>query len=204
MTSAEKAVITIRPMTESDYPQVREILQKGMDTGEATYEREAPDWVDFAKNRLMNLAFVAEEADSEHSPVILGWVTASPVSHREVFSGVIEDSIYVSNQAAGKGVAGRLLDHILKSASEQGYWSMHSHIFPENVGSVKLHESRGFKPVGLLHCMSLMEYGPKAGTWRDNLLMERVLEGGPAWDSHSQTVAEQQEASHHESQSIAD
>lgn len=182
MSSAEKAAVSIRPMTEDDYPQVQAILQSGMDTGEATYERKAPEWPNFTENRLMNLAFVAEEKDSEHAE-ILGWVTASPISHREVFRGVIEDSIYVSENAAGKGVAGQLLDHLLKSAAEQGYWAMHSHIFPDNVGSVKLHESRGFTPVGVLHSMSMMDYGPKAGTWRDNLLMEVVLERGPAWEA---------------------
>lgn len=184
MTSAEKAVISIRPMTEADYPQVQAILQAGMDTGEATYERKAPEWDAFTSNRLMNLAYVAEESDTEHEPEILGWVTASPISHRHVFKGVIEDSIYVSENAAGKGVAGRLLDHLLKSAAEQGYWAMHSHIFPDNVGSMKLHESRGFTPVGVLHSMSMMEYGPKAGTWRDNMLMEIILEGGPAWEAY--------------------
>ncbi|MBC2681964.1 GNAT family N-acetyltransferase [Corynebacterium sp. 4HC-13] len=171
-------------MTEADYPQVQAILQAGMDTGEATYERKAPEWEAFTSNRLMNLAYVAEESDTEHEPEILGWVTASPISHREVFKGVIEDSIYVSENATGKGVAGRLLDHLLKSAAEQGYWAMHSHIFPDNVGSMKLHESRGFTPVGVLHSMSMMEYGPKAGTWRDNMLMEIILEGGPAWEAY--------------------
>lgn len=200
MSSAEKASITIRPMTEADYPQVQAILQEGMDTGEATFERTAPEWEVFKSKRLMNLAFVAEEraeedtqssaADStgEKQPgddeaVILGWTTASPISHREVFRGVVEDSIYVAEMAAGKGVAGRLIDHLLQQAAEQGYWAMHSHIFPENTASIKLHESRGFRPVGILHSMSKMEYGPKAGQWRNNMLLEKVLEGGPAWES---------------------
>lgn len=190
MTSADKAVITIRPMERSDYPQVQDILQKGMDTGEATYERHAPEWEEFSQNRIMDLAFVAENTQEGESNTILGWVTASPISHRKVFQGVIEDSIYVSAKAAGKGVAGQLLDHLLRCAADQGYWTIHSHIFPDNVGSIRLHESRGFTAVGVLHSMSLMNYGPKAGTWRNNLLMEKVLEGGPAWEAYKETTPE--------------
>lgn len=186
MTSAEKASIEIRPMTGSDYPQVRVILQNGMDTGEATYERVAPQWNVFSKNRHMTLAFVAEETNEDGEKAIIGWVTAAPTSHREALRGVIEDSIYVSSAAKGKGVAGRLLDHLLKAAAEQGFWVMHSSIFPENVASIKLHESRGFEKVGVLHRMGLMEYGRKAGQWRDVVYMQRILENGPAWEASAE------------------
>ena len=181
----EQSTISIRRMEQEDYPRVSEILQAGMDTGEATYERDAPaDWDSFISHRVRELAFVAEEQG-----VILGWITATPTSHRGVFDGVVEDSIYVSPDAAGKGVAGKLLDVLLDKAGERGFWSMHSSIFLENEGSVALHESRGFTPVGVFHCMAKMSYGPKEGQWRDNLLMERILEKGPAWESFSQTEA---------------
>lgn len=180
MAPAVDRSFDIRPMTERDYPQVREILQAGMDTGEATFESEAPDWLGFSHHRIMDLAFVAVEGDK-----VLGWITATPASHREVFRGVIEDSIYVSADVKGRGVAGGLLDHLIRDAESQGYWAMHSSIFPENESSVKLHESRGFQKVGILHSMAQMTYGPKQGKWRHNLIMEKVLENGPAWDDYA-------------------
>jgi L-amino acid N-acyltransferase YncA len=36
--------ITIRHMTVDDWPLVQEIYQKGIDTGNATFEVVAPDW----------------------------------------------------------------------------------------------------------------------------------------------------------------
>lgn len=181
MTSAEKAVIEIRPMTEEDYPQVKAILQRGMDTGQATYESTAPEWPEFIKNRILDLAFVAEEESPEGgSPEILGWIAASPIGHRHVFRGVIEDSIYVAERAAGKGVAGKLLDHLMEAATEKGFWAMHSSVFPENEGSIKLHESRGFTPAGTFHKMGYMDHGEHAGQWRGVVMMERILDGGPA------------------------
>ena len=80
MAPAVDRSFDIRLMTERDYPQVREILQAGMDTGEATFESEAPDWLGFSHHRIMDLAFVAVEGDK-----VLGWITATPASHREVF-----------------------------------------------------------------------------------------------------------------------
>lgn len=193
-----KQAISIRLMEEKDYPQVQKILQTGMDTGEATFEESAPEaWDDFMRHRLPELSFVAIDTDpaaaaaaglGEDEEKILGWITATSASHRDVFDGVLEDSIYVHNDAAGKGVAGSLLDRLLKEAAEQGHWAMHSSIFPENEGSVRLHVSRGFEEVGVFHCMSHMNYGPKKGTWRHNMVMEKILEGGPAWKYYQENL----------------
>ncbi|WP_225723465.1 MULTISPECIES: GNAT family N-acetyltransferase [Corynebacterium] len=173
-----QATFEIRPMVERDYPQVAEILQHGLDSGLATYEVEAPQWEDFTRHRIMDLAFVAECSESG---AILGWITATPVSHRGVFDGVVEDSVYVSPEAAGRGVAGALLDKLLESAADQGYWKLHSSIFPENKGSIKLHESRGFVHVGTFRAMAKMPHGPYEGQWRDAYTMEKIVEKGPAW-----------------------
>lgn len=193
-----KQAISIRLMEEKDYPQVQAILQTGMDTGEATFEENAPEaWEDFMRHRLPELSFVAIDTDpaaaqagglGDDGEKILGWITATSASHRDVFDGVLEDSIYVHKDAAGKGVAGNLLDRLLKDAADQGHWAMHSSIFPENEGSVRLHLSRGFEQVGIFHCMSHMNYGPKKGKWRHNMVMEKILEGGPAWEYYQQNL----------------
>lgn len=170
-------------MRAEDYPAVREIFQAGMDTGEATFEATAPElWEDFMRHRLPELCFVATDANNPGD--ILGWISGTPASHRPVFRGVVEDSIYVATTATGRGVAGVLLDAFIVAATEAGFWAVHATIFPNNLGSVGLHESRGFRKVGMYHCMAQMTYGPKAGMWRHNLMMEKVLEGGPAWASY--------------------
>ncbi|WP_334145141.1 N-acetyltransferase family protein, partial [Corynebacterium nuruki] len=112
---------TIRPMREDDYPQVTAIQQAGMDTGHATYETEPVSWEEFTAYRRSGLMFVADEDGT-----VLGWVTGSWYSHRAVFSGVIEDSVYVSPDATGRGVAGALLDHLIEEATGQGFWAVHA------------------------------------------------------------------------------
>lgn len=170
-------------MREDDYDQVSEIQLSGMNTGHATYEGEPLPWEDFLEHKIRDLMFVAEEDGT-----ILGWVSASKASHRAVFSGVVEDSIYIAPHAGGRGVAGALLDHLIAEATASGCWSMHSTIFPENTGSLKLHASRGFTEIGIAHTMARMNYGPMEGRWRDIVLMEKVLEGGPAHPEYRERV----------------
>ncbi|MDN6387902.1 MAG: N-acetyltransferase, partial [Corynebacterium sp.] len=79
----------IRPMRRDDYAQVARIQQSGMDTGHATYEGEAPTWDGFTEHKIGDLMFVADE-DGD----VLGWVSAAKASRREVFAGVVEDSVY--------------------------------------------------------------------------------------------------------------
>jgi phosphinothricin acetyltransferase len=174
---------TIRPMREDDYPQVTAIQQAGMDTGHATYENGTVGWEEFTAYRRPDLMFVADEDGT-----VLGWVTGSWYSHRAVFSGVVEDSVYVSPDATGRGVAGALLDHLIEEATRQGFWAVHAVVFPENTGSMHLHRSRGFKEIGVAHTMAKMTYGPMAGSWRDIVSFEKVLEGGPAHPEYRDRV----------------
>ena len=97
---------------------------------------------------------------------------------------MIEDSIYVSADAKGRGVAGGLLDHLIRDAESQGYWAMHSSIFPENESSVKLHESRGFQKVGILHSMAQMTY-TKAGQMAPQPNHGKGFGKRPAWDDYA-------------------
>lgn len=161
-------------MTEGDYPQVQEIYEIGLDTGHASWEHEAPDWPEFARLKRLDLCFVAV---AEEDPAkILAWASASQVSKRHILRGVIEDSIYVHPDGQGRGLAGALLSTLMDAATEAGCWSIHSWVFPENVGSLKLHRKLGFREVGVYHHMAKMTYGPMAGQWRDIIILEKLLE----------------------------
>ncbi|MBN9644796.1 GNAT family N-acetyltransferase [Corynebacterium mendelii] len=163
----------IRPLTKNDYPQVVEIYEHGLDTGHATYERHALPWEKFSAVKIMETAYVAVEADDDST--VLGWVTAAPVSQRQVFHGVVEDSIYIHPDAQGRGVAGALLDKLIEVCIELNKWAIHSWIFPENEGSRKLHQSRGFEKAGTLTHMAKMPYGELKGHWRDTDIWEKLL-----------------------------
>lgn len=174
MSDDSKPVVIIRHLEEADYPQVQEIYEIGLDTGHASWEHSAPDWEDFRRQKRLELCYVAVPEDEPDR--ILAWASASQVSKRDIFRGVIEDSIYVHPDGQGMGLAGRLLTHLMDEATELGCWSVHSWVFPENTGSRKLHEKLGFREVGVYHHMAKMTYGPMAGQWRDVIILEKLLE----------------------------
>ena len=139
----------LRPFRLEDYPQMKAIYEQGLETGHATYETKALTLEQFQRSKIAASVFVAVEADDDSK--ILGWVSAAPISSRSVFHGVVEDSIYMHPDARGRGIAGALLDKLIEVCQQLHKWAIHAWIFPENTGSAKLHESRGFAKIGRAH-----------------------------------------------------
>ena len=160
--------VDIRPMREDDWADVERIYAEGIATGQATFEAAPPAREAFLTTRVEGLSWVAEREGA-----VVGWAAASRVSGRAVYRGVVEHSVYVSEAARGHGVGRLLLEKFLESADALGVWLVQSSIFPENAGSLALHDRCGFRIVGRREGIAKMTYGPDAGRWRDTLLLER-------------------------------
>lgn len=160
--------VTVRPMTTADWPAVDAIYREGIATGNATFEAEPPTWEAFDAGKLPEHRFVAVDRDE-----VLGWVTVSPTSARPVYRGVVEHSVYVVATTRGRGVGHLLLDALIASTEAAGIWTIQSGIFPENTASRALHARHGFRELGTRERIGLMAFGPWAGQWRDNVLVER-------------------------------
>ena len=104
MTAARAPAITVEPMTTADWPAVHRIYAEGIATGDATLEREAPDWNHFDRSHPRDCRLVAR--DSPGGPVV-GWTALGSYSARRVYAGVAWESVYVAADARGRGV-GRL------------------------------------------------------------------------------------------------
>lgn len=163
----EPAVRTIiRAMAAADWPRVGDIYRAGIATGDATFETEVPaTWEQFTATRLPAHRFVAR-VGPDAAPV--GWATASPVSHRPAYQGVVEDSVYVDPVSSGAGIGHALLAALIRSTEAAGIWTLQCGIFPENTASLALHQRAGFRVVGVRQ-----RIGRHRGRWRDVLLLER-------------------------------
>jgi len=155
--------ISIEPMVEQDWPAVRSIYVQGIDTGNATFEKSAPDWASWNTGHLRACRLVARSGD-----VVLGWAALSPVSSRCVYAGVAEVSVYAARQAQGQGIGAKLLASLVEASEREGIWTLQAGIFPENTASVELHKRQGFRVVGTRERLGSMD-----GRWRDVLLLER-------------------------------
>lgn len=166
----------IEPMTAAHGDEVLAIFEEGIATGHATFEQTAPTWEEFDAAKLSAHRFVALDDDG-----VLGWVAVSPTSGRHVYRGVVENALYVTEPARGRGVGRALLLRLVastdSSANDWDVWTIAAGIFPENSASIALHESVGFRRVGVRERIGLMERGPMAGTWRDVVWLERHCPG---------------------------
>jgi L-amino acid N-acyltransferase YncA len=153
----------IDSMQPRDWELVRAIYLEGIATGQATFETEAPDWERWDAGHLPQCRLVVRNGDG-----ILGWAALSPVSKREVYAGVAEVSVYVSESARGRGVGGALMRALIEDSERHGVWTLQSSIFIENHASVALHLNHGFREVGRRERIARRQ-----GVWRDTVLLER-------------------------------
>jgi L-amino acid N-acyltransferase YncA len=165
--------IVLAPLTAEDWPAAARIYEAGIAGGNATFEPHAPDWETWTGTRAGYPAVVARGGDGE----VLGWAALTPVSPRAVYRGVGAVSVYVAPEQTRRGVGRALLQALAETSESAGFWTLEAGIFPENEASVALHESCGFRAVGVRERIGQMP----DGRWRDVLLFERrstVVGGG--------------------------
>lgn len=155
--------ITIREIAASDYPVIKRIYEEGISSGNATFEKTAPDWQQWDKHKLP-FGRVAAVMNN----VIIGWAALSATSSREVYKGICEVSIYISSAQSGKGYGKILMSSLIEESEKNGVWTLYSSIFPENTASIKLHLKCGFREIGFMEKAGCMN-----GTWRNTVLFER-------------------------------
>lgn len=153
----------IRKLLDTDWPQVSLIYQKGIHTGNATFQTTAPAWEDWNASHLAACRIVAQSNGE-----IIGWAALTPVSSRCVYAGVAEVSVYVDPEHSGKGIGLTLLKELVHLSEAEGIWTLQAGIFPENIGSLRIHEKAGFRTLGIRE-----KIGKQNGIWRDTVLLER-------------------------------
>ena len=154
--------IEIGPMRPDDWHLVERILAEGIATGDSTFETTTPSWERWDADHLDDLRLVAREGGH-----VLGWAAASRVSVRDVYEGVVECSVYVGEDARGRGVGEMLLPALIEAADAADVWTIEAIVFVENEASAKMVRDAGFRLVGRRERL-----GQVRGEWRDVFLFE--------------------------------
>ena len=102
---------------------------------------------------------------------MLGYCYAGPYRTRSAYRFTVEDSIYIDQTEAGRGLGRALLAALLDRCTELGYRQMVAVIGGSDTWpSIRLHAALGFTQVGVLPSV-----GFKFGRWVDIVLMQRAL-----------------------------
>ena len=160
----------IKEMEPDHWEQVRDIYLEGLKTGQASFEVDAPPWVQWDQSHKKHSRLVVS-----HEGRVIAWAALAPVSPRECYAGVAEVSLYVARPYRGKGVGKRLLQALIEMSEGNGIWSLCGSTFPENTASISMQLDCGFRVVGRRERIA-QHYG----VWHDTLITERrsKLAGG--------------------------
>lgn len=156
--------IIIREMTQADYEAVAFIYLQGIRTKRATFQTEAPSYMEWDENHMMHSRFVAETEENQ----IVGWVALSPTSKRYAYRGVCEVSIYVHEDYRGLKIGKKLLHKVMVDAKNYGIWTLQSVVCELNAASLALHQSCGFHIVGKRERIAK----DVNGVWQNTILLE--------------------------------
>jgi L-amino acid N-acyltransferase YncA len=86
-----------------------------------------------------------------------------------VYRGVAWESVYVTEQARGRGIGRALLEAVVAESERAGVWTLLAGVMAENEASLALHDRAGFRRIGVQERVAL----DAAGRWRDVVLLER-------------------------------
>jgi len=161
----------IRTATESDVPAITEIYAHYVGHSAATFEMEPPDCIEmerrWAEIRSQPLPYLVAEIDGR----VAGYAYAARYRTRPAYRLTVEDSVYVHPDFRSRGLGRMLLARLIELCNAEGCRQMIAVIGDsDNTASIRLHESLGFKKVGVLQ-----EVGRKFGRWIDTIIMQRAL-----------------------------
>jgi phosphinothricin acetyltransferase len=160
--------VTIRAAEPADAARIAEIYAHYVETSTATFDETAPDASAMAeKIASAELPFLVAEIDG----AVQGFGYLAAYHPRSAYRHTAEWSVYVADEARGRGTGRALLERLLAEAQAAGVRELIAIIgVTDGDASVALHRKLGFEEAGLLRAV-----GFKHGRWHDTVLMQRSL-----------------------------
>lgn len=160
----------LRPATADDAGAIAAIYNHYVVNTIITFEEEAVTAVEMAERiaevQRLNLPwFVWEEGGQ-----VLGYAYASKWKSRCAYRYSVESSIYLAQDATGRGLGKKLYLALIASLRERGIHSIIGGIALPNPASVGLNEKLGFQKIG-----HFKEVGWKFNQWIDVGYWELIL-----------------------------
>ena len=162
-------MVTIRPATEADLPAILAIYNDAVMKTTAIWN-EAPSDLEGRRiwfERRQRLGFPVLVADEGG---VLGYGSFGEFRPFDGYRHTVEHSVYVLDEAQGKGLGRMLLGALIEEARRLGKRVMIGAIDASNYASLALHETMGFEEAGRLPGV-----GEKFGKRLDLVLVQLTL-----------------------------
>ncbi len=159
----------VRIATEGDAEQIGSIYAPIVRNTTISFEEEPPS-ADECGRRIQSTLTTHPWLVAESNGDILGYAYASAHSGRAAYRWSADVSVYIADAHRRRGVGHALYTALFRLLEIQGMYNLYAGIALPNPGSIGLHESFGFTPVGIYR-----NVGYKHGSWIDVGWWERTL-----------------------------
>lgn len=164
-------MLTIRPVKLSDAKAIQSIYAPYVEKTAITFEYEVPSVQEF-ENRinktLENYPYLVAEENGQ----VLGYAYTSTYYARTAYNWTTELSIYLHEDARGRGLGSQLYDALEKELKKRGFLRFLACIAVPNEASIAMHEKRGYVQVA-----HFPKVGYKFEQWHDIVWMQKTLNG---------------------------
>ena len=159
----------IRFATEKDAEAILKIYAPYIEKTAITFEYEVPSLSEFSE-RISEIQKKYPWIVYEENGKILGYAYGGPEYTRAAYQWTVETSVYLDEDARGKGIGTALYEKILDILKKQNFCLCYVLINDDNEASIKMHEKYGFTKNGFRkNC------GYKHGKWHSIVIMEKQL-----------------------------
>jgi len=157
----------LRIAREADLPEMLEIYTPYIVNSTVSFE-DAPPSLDEFRSRFVEFTKQFPWLVWEENGRLLGYAYASAPFSREAYQWCAEPTIYLREEAHGKGIAQKLYAVLEEILFAQGYQALYSIVCGENTQSVRFHEKCGYHI-----CANFPAQGFKLGRWLDVIWLEK-------------------------------
>ncbi|HFI0234504.1 TPA: N-acetyltransferase family protein [Streptococcus suis] len=164
-------MIDIRSARIEDAADLVAIYAPYVENTAITFETQVPTVSEFAsriEKTLGNFPYLVAVEEGK----ILGYAYASTYYARAAYDWTVELSVYIQQEARGKGIGTMLYDALEEELIVRGFKNLLACIALPNPASLALHEKRGYEQVA-----HFKKVGYKFDTWHDIVWLQKSLVG---------------------------
>lgn len=161
----------IRPSLDTDLSAITAIYAHHVTHGRGSFELTPPDTAEMARRRQDVLDKGWPFLVAEENGQVQAYAYANHFRPRPAYRFSVENSVYVTPDLPRKGLGRALMAELMRLCELAGARQMIAVIGDSaNHGSIGLHTSLGFQPVGVFKSS-----GWKHDRWLDTVFMQRSL-----------------------------